>query len=100
MATFDEAIAARLKAFQQANHLAMTGTAGTETWEKLLSAPDAVAAEGDSPSGNVPNFTLDGPTAAFLEEMMVAVQQDSLAEFFGISEEEDESDGQGEEEKD
>ena len=46
MAIFNEDMAARVKAFQQANGLAMTGVVSKETWETLLpqksQAPQAV----------------------------------------------------------
>jgi hypothetical protein len=80
VATFDDAMAARLKAFQQASGLAVTGVASTETWETLLpqKSPEAQAAGLENAAGEVP---LDPKEFPLIYEIATLTTEDAVIAF-------------------
>ena len=80
MAIFDEVMAARVKAFQQANGLAITGVVSKETWETLLpqKPPEAQATDPENAAGEV---MLDPKKFPLTYEIATLTTEDAVKNF-------------------
>ncbi|MGD0556568.1 MAG: peptidoglycan-binding domain-containing protein [Streptosporangiaceae bacterium] len=80
MATFDDAMTARIKAFQQANGLAVTGAVGPETWEGLVpqKTPESQVA---GPESAVQEVMLDPEEFPLTYELATLTTEEAVVAF-------------------